>query len=108
MLTAVVIVLMTLAFSAGGAFLKQFAMAGGAWWLLGAVVSYSIGNALYIHILRAYDLGVATVVSALVQIILLTLAGRFLFSESLNALQVTGIVLGIASLALVMLPAART
>ena len=106
--TVVVILLMTLAFSAGGVLLKQFALSNGAWWLLGAVLAYTAGNALYIHILRAHDLGVATIVSALAQIILLSLAGRLFFSESLSATQIAGTILGVAALALVMLPAART
>ena len=103
----IVVIAMCLTSAAGTTQLKSFVATGNGWWLVGAAAAYAASNALYVVMLRSYDLGIATVIAALAQIILLTLAGRILFAETLTTLQIAGIALGLAAMAMVLVPTAN-
>ena len=99
----------TLSFSGLGWALKNFAKSEPSnWlWLVPAVLFAVLGNALYIQILRAQDIGVATVLSALAQIIVMGLIGRFYFHETLSNQQMIGIGFAMIAMTLFMLPTTR-
>ncbi|MEN9647204.1 MAG: Small Multidrug Resistance protein [Candidatus Parcubacteria bacterium] len=70
-----------------------------SFWLAG-IVLYIIGTAIWALLLRYEQLSKAIVIFAVLNIILVVLAGVFIFNESLTTMQKVGIVLGIMSVML--------
>ena len=77
-----------------------------AWWrLAGALALYTAGNLLIIRVLREVGLGLAMSLSAVVQLIIVNLLAVLVFRERLTGPQYAGMVLGVAAVVLMMLPA---
>lgn len=72
--------------------------------LLGALALYTVGNLMVIRVLREVGLGLAMSVSTVVQLIVVNLMAVLLFRERLTGPQYVGVALGVAAVALMMLP----
>ena len=88
------------AFAAGGSALMQFTVSREPWWLVTAAVCYVVGNALYIHILETHGLGVGTLLTAMAQMVVLTLIGWLFFSEAMTLAKVIGLGFALAAMAM--------
>jgi len=72
-----------------------------------AMTLYIIGNLLMIPIMRAAGLGVALSISTIAQLCLANVVAFTFFQERPAPMQIAGLVLGLISLALIMLPAGQ-
>ena len=82
-------------FTLGSVLLKRFADTGGGYALLLAIVALGLGNLAYIRLL-VHGLGQGAVMSAMSQIIALTLLGAVLFGERLGGQQLAGLGFAVA------------
>jgi|GEM_PF-6951262 len=101
MFTAGLLALMTLLFAGGGLLLKRFAEGHGWWWFVASAGVYLVGNLTYSRLLAQNPIGVATTLSSCAQIIILCIAGRVVFSDTLTLTQWAGVGAAILGLILV-------
>ncbi len=94
----------TLVFMAANAALKVYAGSGGLWVLLGALALFCLGNFLMVQVMRGEGLGVAIVMSAIFQMVAITLMAAVAFGERLAPLQWAGLALGIIAVAMIAWP----
>ena len=73
--------------------------------LVGALALYTAGNLVVIRVLREVGLGLAMSLSTIVQLIVVNLMAVLIFRERLTGLQYAGVALGLAAVALMLLPA---
>ena len=73
--------------------------------LLSALALYTIGNLVVIRVLREVGLGLAMSLSTVVQLIVVNLMAVLVFRERLTGPQYLGVALGLAAVALMLLPA---
>ena len=73
--------------------------------LAGALALYTAGNLVVIRVLREVGLGLAMSLSTIVQLIVVNLMAVLIFRERLTGLQYAGVALGLAAVALMLLPA---
>lgn len=73
--------------------------------LLGALALYTAGNLVLIRVVRVAGLGLAMSVSSVIQLIVVNLLAVVIFRERLTVTQYLGIALGVAAVALIVLPA---
>jgi len=69
-----------------------------------AMILYVIGNLLMVQIMREVGLGIAISVATIAQLILINLVAFAFFQERPAPLQFAGILLGVVSMALILLP----
>lgn len=95
------------AFLSAAAALRSYA--GSDWlpMLLLALALYTAGNLMMVPLMRASGMAVAISVAAVLQLVLANLVALTLFGERPDAFQTAGIVLGIVSVALIVLAPGR-
>jgi glucose uptake protein GlcU len=98
------IVLAAAIFVAAAACAKLYALEPAWSRLLGALALYSLGNLVVIRVLREVGLGLAMSLSTVVQLIVVNLLAVLIFRERLTGPQYVGVALGVAAVALMMLP----
>ena len=76
-------------------------------WLVATLALYTIGNLIMLRLIRDLGMGVALSLSAVVQLVAVNLVAFAVFGERLSAIQSTGIVLAIISVAMITLFPAR-
>lgn len=94
----------TAVFMAANSALKLHASSGGTWMLVGALALFCVGNTLMVHVMRGEGLGVAIVLSAIFQMVAITLLAALAFGERLAPLQWAGLALGIVAVAMIAWP----
>lgn len=94
----------TAVFMAANAALKIYAGSGGLWVLTGALALFCVGNFLMVQVMRGEGLGLAIVLSAIFQMVAITLLAAVAFGERLAPLQWAGLALGIVAVALIAWP----
>lgn len=66
---------------------------------------YMIGNIVMVKLMRDGGLGLAISLSAVVQLVLVNIIAFAVFGERLSLTQAAGVMLGIAAMGLMMIPA---
>ena len=90
-------------FGTGGIFLKRYANSGMVLDLWVSMGAYLTANLLFIDVLRR-GLGYGMVTSSMVQLILMTVAGVWLFDEKLSPMQMAGLACALLAIALFSVP----
>jgi small multidrug resistance pump len=91
----------TAVFMAANSALKVFAQQGGAWMLVLALALFCVGNACMVQVMRANGLGIALSLSLVLQLIAVTVLALVVFGERPAPLQILGMALGVAAVALI-------
>lgn len=94
----------TAVFMAANSALKIYAGGAAIWVLLGALALFCLGNTLMVQVMRGEGLGVAIVLSAIFQMVAITLLAAVAFGERLAPLQWAGLALGIVAVAMIAWP----
>ena len=94
----------TTVFMAANSALKVYAGNGGIWMLVGALALFCVGNTLMVQVMRGEGLGVAIVLSAIFQMVAITLLAAVAFGERLAPLQWAGLALGVVAVAMIAWP----
>lgn len=94
----------TAVFMAANTVLKRFAEGAGLWVLALALVLFSVGNTLMVQVMRGEGLGVAIVLSAIFQMVAITLLAAVVFGERLAPVQWAGLALGIVAVTMIAWP----
>ena len=94
----------TAVFMAANSALKIYAGGGTLWVLLGALALFCVGNTLMVQVMRGEGLGVAIVLSAIFQMVAITLLAAVAFGERLAPPQWAGLALGIVAVAMIAWP----
>lgn len=92
------------AFVAANSVLRTYAQSGVALTLAGALGLFLVGNLIMVRVMREGGLALAVAISSVVQLVLLALIGVLWFGERLTPVQMTGVALGIVSVALIAWP----
>lgn len=85
------------------ALLKTYAVAGGLRVLIGALLLFCLGNFIMVQVMKGGGLGVAISLSAIFQLIAITMMAVVVFGERPSALQFAGMGLGVVAVALIAL-----
>lgn len=93
----------TVVFMGANALLKTYAMAGELRVLIGALLLFCLGNFIMVQVMKGGGLGVAISLSAIFQLIAITMMAVVVFGERPSALQVAGMGLGVVAVALIAL-----
>lgn len=94
----------TVVFMAANTALKHYA-GGASLWMLGlALALFCVGNTLMLQVMRGEGLGVAIVLSAIFQMVAITLLAAAVFGERLAPLQWAGLALGIVAVTMIAWP----
>jgi len=72
------------------------------WWLTGGIIFFGIGFLFYLFVLSNLQLNVVYPISVSGAIVLISLASRFLFKESIASSQILGIVIIISGIFLLV------
>ena len=91
-------------FMAANSALKIYAGSGGVWVLIGALALFCLGNFLMVQVMRGEGLGVAIVLSAIFQMVAITLLAAVAFGERMSGMQWAGLALGIVAVAMIAWP----
>jgi multidrug transporter EmrE-like cation transporter len=94
----------TAVFMAANSALKIYAGGAAIWVLIGALALFCLGNTLMVQVMRGEGLGVAIVLSAIFQMVAITLLAAVAFGERLAPLQWAGLALGIVAVAMIAWP----
>lgn len=94
----------TAVFMAANSALKIYAGGAMIWVLIGALALFCLGNTLMVQVMRGEGLGVAIVLSAIFQMVAITLLAAVAFGERLAPLQWAGLALGIVAVAMIAWP----
>lgn len=94
----------TVVFMAANSALKIYASGGALWVLIGALALFCVGNTLMVQVMRGEGLGVAIVLSAIFQMVAITLLAAVAFGERLAPLQWAGLALGVVAVAMIAWP----
>lgn len=98
----------TLVFVGAASTAKAWALSANSMaWLVATLALYTIGNLIMLRLIRDLGMGVALSLSAVVQLVAVNLVAFAVFGERLSAIQSTGIVLAIISVAMITLFPAR-
>lgn len=82
---------------------KQWALAPGLGKIVLTLFLYSLGNLVMLRLIREFGMSVSFSLSAVIQLVAVNVVALMFFSERVNALQATGIVLAVAAVALISL-----
>jgi small multidrug resistance pump len=96
--------LATAVFVAANGVLKTYAVKGGMPVLVGALLLFCLGNWLMVQVMRANGLGLAIALSAIFQLVAITVMAIFVFGERPSALQLAGMALGCVAVAMIAWP----
>lgn len=91
----------TFGFTLGSALLKRFADTGATSSLLLSFIVLGASNLVFVQVIRL-GLGQGVIASSMLQIVLTAALGALVFGERFSAGQVGGVVLAVASIALIM------
>ena len=94
----------TAVFVAANAVLKTYAVKGGVPILAGALALFCLGNWLMVQVMKANGLGLAIALSAIFQLVAITVMAIFVFGERPTGLQLAGIALGCVAVAMIAWP----
>lgn len=94
----------TAVFVAANAVLKTYAIKGGWPVLLGALVLFCLGNWLMVQVMRLNGLGVAIALSAIFQLVTISMMAILVFGERPTGLQLAGMALGCVAVAMIAWP----
>ncbi len=94
----------TMVFMAANASLNSYAQNGRFWVLIGSLALFCVGNFLMVQVMRANGLGIAIVLSAIFQMVAITLLAWVVFGERLAPMQWAGLALGIVAVAMIAWP----
>lgn len=92
------------AFIAANSVLRAYSVSGALLTLAGALSLFMVGNLIMVRVMREGGLALAVAISSVVQLVLLALIGMWWFGERLSPVQMAGVVLGVASVALIVWP----
>lgn len=96
--------LATAVFVAANGVLKAFAVKGGVPLLLGALALFCLGNLLMVQVMKANGLGLAIALSAVFQLVAISVMAIFVFGERPTGLQLAGMALGCVAVAMIAWP----
>jgi glucose uptake protein len=94
----------TTVFVAANAVLKIYAQKGGVPVLVGALALFCLGNFLMVQVMKASGLGLAIALSAIFQLIAISLMAIVVFGERPTGLQIAGMALGCVAVAMIAWP----
>jgi len=84
----------------GDFFAKLWSIERGSWLFILSMIGYTISSLLYIPVLLKGDLIITALIWSLINIIGFSIIGLYVFKESLNALQLIGVILGVIAMVL--------
>lgn len=96
--------LATAVFVAANAVLKVYAVKGSWLVLLGALALFCVGNWLMVQVMRLNGLGLAIALSAIFQLVAISVMAIFVFGERPTGLQLAGMALGCVAVAMIAWP----
>lgn len=94
----------TAVFVAANAVLKTYAVKGGPLILFGALALFCLGNWLMVQVMKANGLGLAIALSAIFQLVAISVMAIFVFGERPTGLQLAGMALGCVAVAMIAWP----
>ncbi|WP_374372545.1 hypothetical protein [Tabrizicola sp.] len=97
--------LATAVFVGANAVLKVYAVKGGLPVLVGALALFCLGNFLMVQVMKANGLGLAIALSAIFQLVAISVMAIFVFGERPTGLQLAGMALGCVAVAMIAWPA---
>lgn len=92
-------------FVGANAVLKVYAVKGGVPILFGALALFCLGNWLMVQVMKANGLGLAIALSAIFQLVAISVMAIFVFGERPTGLQLAGMALGCVAVAMIAWPA---
>ena len=97
--------LATAVFVGANAVLKVYAVKGGLPVLVGALALFCLGNVLMVQVMKANGLGLAIALSAIFQLVAISVMAIFVFGERPTGLQLAGMAVGCMAVAMIAWPA---
>jgi small multidrug resistance pump len=97
--------LATAVFVTANAVLKVYATKGQLLVLIGALALFCLGNWLMVQVMRLNGLGLAIALSAIFQLVAISLMAVVVFGERPTGLQIAGMALGCLAVAMIAWPA---
>ena len=94
----------TCVFVAANAVLKVYATKGQVPVLIGALAMFCLGNWLMVQVMKANGLGLAIALSAIFQLVAISVMAIFVFGERPTGLQLAGMALGCVAVAMIAWP----
>ena len=94
----------TAVFVAANAVLKTYAVKGGLPVLVGALALFCLGNFLMVQVMKANGLGLAIALSAIFQLVAISVMAIFVFGERPTGLQLAGMAVGVVAVAMIAWP----
>jgi glucose uptake protein len=94
----------TAVFVAANAVLKVYATKGQIPVLIGALALFCLGNWLMVQVMRLNGLGLAIALSAIFQLVAISLMAIVVFGERPSGLQIAGMALGCVAVAMIAWP----
>lgn len=94
----------TVVFVAANAVLKVYATKGQLPILIGALALFCLGNWLMVQVMRLNGLGLAIALSAIFQLVAISLMAIMVFGERPTGLQLAGMALGVVAVAMIAWP----
>lgn len=94
----------TAVFVAANGALKTYAVKGGWPVLVGALLLFCVGNWLMVQVMRLNGLGLAIALSAIFQLVAISLMAIVVFGERPTGLQLAGMALGVVAVAMIAWP----
>jgi small multidrug resistance pump len=95
----------TAVFVAANAVLNTYAVKGGLPVLIGALALFCLGNFLMVQVMKANGLGLAIALSAIFQLVAISVMAIFVFGERPTGLQLAGMALGCVAVVMIAWPA---
>ena len=96
--------LATAVFVGANAVLKVYAVKGGFPVLIGALALFCVGNFLMVQVMKANGLGLAIALSAIFQLVAISVMAIFVFGERPTGLQLAGMAVGCMAVAMIAWP----
>jgi multidrug transporter EmrE-like cation transporter len=97
--------LATAVFVGANAVLKTYAVKGGLPVLVGALALFCLGNWLMVQVMKANGLGLAIALSAIFQLVAISVMAIIVFGERPSGLQLAGMAVGCVAVAMIAWPA---
>jgi glucose uptake protein len=94
----------TAVFVAANGVLKVYAIKGQVPVLIGALALFCVGNWLMVQVMKANGLGLAIALSAIFQLVAISLMAILIFGERPTGLQLAGMALGVVAVAMIAWP----
>lgn len=94
----------TVVFVAANGALKVYATKGQVPVLIGALAMFCLGNWLMVQVMKANGLGLAIALSAIFQLVAISVMAIFIFGERPTGLQLAGMALGVVAVAMIAWP----